>query len=80
MTLRVEVQPGGTIELMRGRVNTGEIQFLYYTDIPEFLQAFYHLFKEEVQREADIRFTSELDIECQRLLKLKLEERTNAKR
>lgn len=80
MPLRVEVHPGGAIELMRTRVNTGELQFLHFTDVQRFLRVFYFLLKREIHEESEARFTPALDLECRKLLRLKLKERENGQK
>jgi hypothetical protein len=75
MSLRVEVQPGGKLELLITRINNGRVRRVEYTDIPAFFRVFYYLIKIEIEREKAERFTSAIDIECRRLLKLKLKER-----
>jgi hypothetical protein len=78
--IRIECLPGGQIEIIRTSMDTGKVRRTSHADPKTALSVLYFLFKREVEREKRARFTPELDLECKKLLKLKLQERENATR
>jgi hypothetical protein len=80
VAIRIEILSGGSIELLRTCINTGRVKRTIHEDVKMALSAFYYCFKREIEREREERFTPALDIECKKLLKLKLEERTHGKK
>jgi hypothetical protein len=77
MALRVEVKPGGEIELFYNHGSNSKVRPVPYTDVKSFLRVFYYLLKKEIEQEKAERFTPALDLECKKLLKIKLTEREN---
>ncbi len=75
MALRIEVQPDGTIELMRPR--NGHTQFLYYDRLESALIVIRYWIRRDLEAASKDRFVSQAKTEARKAFK-QLMEKANA--